>query len=168
MIENLNVRVATPADAAVIRDLNTRAFGRPDEAQMIDQLERDQDAVVQIVAEADGQVIGYAMFYALGVFQRLGAAGLGPMAVDPWAQREGVGKKLISSALAYLQQSGVPIVFVLGHADYYPKLGFSVAETEPFETPVKGPNFMAVRLRRGPPMSGKLIFPRTFGIARSP
>lgn len=166
MIDKFTVRDATPADAADIQALNIRAFGREDEAKLIGALEKGDDVLTQVVATMDDQVVGHALFFPIGVFGKLGAAGLGPMCVDPWVQREGIGKGLVDYGLSELKAAGVPLVFVLGHADYYPKFGFSVAATEAFETPIKGPNFMAVRFRHGPPMSGKLIYPPAFGIPR--
>ena len=157
-------REKTPADTEAVLDLNTRAFGRPDEAKIVQQLEKDGDVLLQLVCEHDGQIIGHILFYPLPVFGKLSGAGLGPMSVDPWMQKEGVGKQLIAAGLTGLKDAGVPIVFVLGHETYYPKMGFSVAATKDFETPLKGPHFMAIRLRYGPPMSGRLIFPPAFGV----
>jgi len=157
-------RVMTQADKAAVRDLNERAFGRPDEARIITELETDGDVLLQMVAESDGQVVGHILFYALGVFGKLSAAGLGPMSVDPWVQKEGIGKGLVVNGLAMMKTAGAPIVFVLGHDWFYPKFGFSVAQTADFETPLKGDHFMAMRMRAGPPMSGRLIFPKAFGV----
>lgn len=167
MIDKFTVRDARAEDAADIAALNTRAFARDDEAQIVEALRKGGDALMELVATMDDQVVGHALFYSVGVFQRLGACGLGPMCVDPWVQREGIGAGLLDYGLANLKAAGVPLVFVLGHADYYPKFGFKVSTTDPFDTPIKGPNFMAVRLRHGPPMAGKLIFPAPFGIPRS-
>lgn len=157
-------RIATPADKTAIADLNTRAFGQPDEARIVEQLEKDGDVLIQIVAEMDAQIVGHILFYRMGVLGKLGGAGLGPMSVDPWVQREGIGSRLVMGGLTALKEAGVPIVFVLGHETYYPRFGFSVKETEEFETSLKGPHFMAVRMRFGPPMSGKLVFPDAFGV----
>jgi len=78
----------------------------------------------------------------------------------------GIGKGMLSQGLGYLQQKGVALVFVLGHPDYYAKFGFNAAATADFDGPFKGnPAFMALRLRYGPPMSGRLIYPDAFGIA---
>lgn len=162
--DNVKLRTATEADRPAIADLNTRAFGQPDEARIIAELEKSGDVLLQIVAEQDGRIVGHILFYLLGVRGKLSAAGLGPMSVDPALQRSGVGSQLARAGLNMLQQSGVPIVFVLGHETYYPRFGFSVEATEDFETPLKGPHFMAIRLRHGPPMSGELIFPPAFGI----
>lgn len=158
------IRVAWQDDRPAIADLTTRAFGREDEARIIAQLEKDGDVVLQLVAERDGGLAGHILFYALGVRGRLGAVGLGPMSVDPWVQREGIGKQLVLAGLTMLRDMNAPIVFVMGHADYYPKFGFTREAAEPFQTSLKGPNFFALRLRYGPPMSGELIFPSAFGI----
>ncbi len=159
------IRIAWQDDKPAIADLNTRAFGQEDEARIVTQLEKDGDVVLQLVAELDGRLVGHILFYAVGVRGKLGAVGLGPMSVDPWVQREGIGKQLIVQGLTMLRDNGVSVVFVLGHDWYYPKLGFSVEATEPFQTSLKGPHFFALRLRHGPPMSGELIFPAAFGIA---
>jgi putative acetyltransferase len=159
------VRDARPEDYPAIAALNTKAFDRPDEAAIAQRLRAEGDVMMEIVAEADGQIIGHALFYQLRVYGKLAAIGLGPMCVDPWIQREGIGKGMLNHSLAYLQQQGVSIVFVLGHPDYYSKFGFNVAATADFQSPFKdNPAFMAVRMRYGPPMSGRLLFPDAFGI----
>ena len=161
---NSTVRIMVQADKPAVADLNTRAFGRTDEADIVTRLEKAGDVLLQLVAEMDGRIVGHILFYPMGVFGKLGAAGLGPMRVDPWVQKEGIGSQLVRTGLGMMNQSGVPIVFVLGHDTYYPRFGFSVEAAADFETPLKGPHFMAVRLRFGPPMSGRLIFPDAFGV----
>lgn len=161
---NSTVRIMVQADKPAVADLNTRAFGRTDEADIVTRLEKAGDVLLQLVAEMDGRIVGHILFYPMGVFGKLGAAGLGPMCVDPWVQKEGIGSQLVRTGLGMMNQSGVPIVFVLGHDTYYPRFGFSVEAAADFETPLKGPHFMAVRLRFGPPMSGRLIFPDAFGV----
>lgn len=158
------VRVMTPADKPAVQDLTTRAFGQPDEADLIRKLEAAENVILQLVAEMDGQIVGHILFYPLGVFGKLGAAGLGPMSVDPWVQKEGIGKALVTEGVAMMKKMGAPIIFVLGHDWFYPKLGFSVEATADFSTPLKGDHFFALRLRPGPPMSGRLVFPESFGV----
>lgn len=158
------IRIMTQADKAAVQDINIRAFDRNDEAELIQKLEAAENVVLQMVAEMDGQIVGHILFYPIGVFGKLGAVGLGPMSVDPWVQKEGIGKALVAEGMAQMRAMGVPIVFVLGHDWFYPKLGFSVEATADFSTPLKGPHFMAQRLRFGPPMSGRLVFPQPFGV----
>lgn len=163
-MDGLKLRLATEADRPAIAELNTRAFGRPDEARIVAELEKAGDVLLQVLAEKDGRVVGHILFYPMGVRGKLGGAGLGPMSVDPSVQRSGIGSQLINTGLGIMKESGVPIVFVLGHDTYYPKFGFSEKAAEEFECKFKGPNFMALRMRFGPPMSGELIFPAAFGV----
>jgi putative acetyltransferase len=163
MMDKPVIRVALQSDKPAIQELNTRAFGKEDEARIIRQLEADGDVIIQLVAEMEDRIVGHILFYSLGVRGRLGCAGLGPMSVDPWVQKEGVGKQLVTQGLAMLREAGCSIVFVLGHEWYYPKFGFNLEATEPFQSAYKGPHFFAVRLRGGPPMSGELMFPAAFG-----
>ena len=161
------VRIALQTDKPAIQELNTHAFGQEDEARIIRQLETDGDVMLQLVAVMEDRIVGHLLFYAIGVREKLGAVGLGPMSVDPWVQREGVGTAMINAGLVMIRDAGAPIVFVLGHDKYYPRFGFSVAATAEFQSVYKGPHFFALRFRQGPPMSGDLIFPRAFGEPRA-
>jgi putative acetyltransferase len=53
----------------------------------------------------------------------------------PDVQRQGVGGVLIKAGLELLKASGVGLVFVLGHPEYYPRHGFQVAGCLGFDTP---------------------------------
>jgi putative acetyltransferase len=161
--DNIVIRQATPDDRTAILDLTARAFGQLDEVEIIEKLERDGDILLELVAELDGKVVGHILFYPIGVYGKLGAIGLGPMCVDPWMKRRKIGSMLVNGGLEIVKSSGAPLVFVLGHDWFYPHFGFTVKETEEFETPYKGPHFFALRFRYGPPMSGRLIFPDAFG-----
>ena len=156
------IRPFRPADRQAVLDLNTRAFKQKDEARIVEQLEKDKNIWLEVVAVSEGDIFGHILFFPIEVVGKLGALGLGPMSVDPKMQKKGIGSDLIRFGLDQAQQAGVPIVFVLGHEKYYPKFGFSVEATKEFESPYKGPHFMALRFRYGPPMSGRLVYPAAF------
>jgi putative acetyltransferase len=156
------IRPIRPADRQAVLDLNTRAFRQKDEARIIQQLEKDEAIWLELVAEVGGRIAGHILFFPIGVLGKLGALGLGPMSVDPKLQKKGIGSMLVRAGLGEAQKVGVPIVFVLGHEKYYPKFGFTVEATKDFESIYKGPHFMAIRFRYGPPMSGKLRYPAAF------
>lgn len=63
----------------------------------------------------DGKVVGHVMFSPLQVGDVTGAA-LAPMAVLPAHQGEGIGS-----------QPRCPFIIVVGHANYYPRFGFTPA-----------------------------------------
>jgi len=57
-------------------------------------------------------------------------AGLGPMAVLPEYQRQGIGSKLIEAGNRQLKEDGCPFIVVVGHAEYYPRFGFRPARAQ--------------------------------------
>lgn len=159
------VRDARAEDRPAIAELNAKAFDRPDEGKIVEKLRADKDMMLELVAEVDGQIVGHLAFYQMRVFGKLGAMGMGPICVDPWIRREGIGKGMMLQGLGFLQQQGVTLVFVRGLPDFLAKYGFKPEIAADFDSPFKGqPDFMAVRLRYGPPMSGRLLFPDAFGI----
>ena len=65
---------------------------------------------------------------------------LAPLAVIPDKQSRGVGGRLIREGLRLLSESGVELVFVLGHPEYYPRHGFKPAGALGFEAPYSIPD----------------------------
>lgn len=63
---------------------------------------------------------------ASGEQEVMGAA-LGPMAVLPEYQRQGIGGRLIEAGNQKLLESGCPFIIVVGHPEYYPRFGFEPA-----------------------------------------
>lgn len=158
------IRPAAPTDSAAIRDVVAAAFGQPDEADLVDRLRADGDALVELVAEDDGKVIGHILFSRLGIGPIEGAA-LAPLAVAPDRQRTGVGVALTEAGLERCRELGVPAIVVLGHADYYPRFGFSAVLARSLEAPFSGPSFMAIELMPGALAGGgRLRYAPAFGI----
>ena len=71
------------------------------------------------------------------------------VAVKPGRQRDGVGIALIEAGLEACRAKGVDAVIVLGHADYYPRFGFSAELARQVRAPFSGPSFMALELTPG-------------------
>jgi putative acetyltransferase len=166
------IRAARPADASAIDAVVRAAFaastmGHQGEAELVRALEEDGDALLSLVAEADGAVIGHALFSRMtveadGASWR--AAGLGPVAVLPGAQSSGVGSALIRAGLDQLADAGTQISFVLGHPVYYPRFGYSAEAAAPFASPYAGPHFMALLLDKALqiPKSGRADYAAAF------
>ena len=155
-------RAARPEDLDAIAALNDAAFGGPDEARIIRQLQADGDSLVSLVAETETGIVGHIEFFRIQIDGNPIGAGLGPMSAQPVRQRAGIGSYLIRTGLEELDMLGETIVFVLGHHTYYPKFGFEADTAKPFKAPWSGPHFMAIRLADGGPASGSLTYPRAF------
>ncbi len=121
------VRAERVGDAAAIKSLLTSAFEGNDEAHLVDALRNEDALLVSLVAELDGVVVGHLAFTRAHIMwsdAEQPVAALGPMAVSPKNQRQGIGGKLVEAGLEACRAGGERIIVVLGHSDYYPKFGF--------------------------------------------
>ena len=109
-----------------IRELNKRAFGQEQEANIVDALRSNGGSLLSLVAIASDVLVGHIMYSPLSVGEIAGA-GLGPMAVLPEYQRLGIGSQLVETGNQILKDNGCPFVIVVGHPNYYPRFGFTPA-----------------------------------------
>lgn len=123
------IRPERPSDVAQVRDVNTAAFGQPQEAELVDQLRRNCADAISLVADDHG-IVGHLMFTPVSLKsgdRKILGMGLAPMAVRPERQRQGVGSALVRHGLEMQRQRGCPFVVVVGHPEYYPRFGFERA-----------------------------------------
>lgn len=140
------VRSERTADREVIDRVVARAFGREDEARLVDRLRADGDVMLSLVAEDDhGGVVGHVLLSRLSAPFR--ALALAPVSVSPERQNAGVGSALVRQALAEAAAAGWEAVFVLGEPAYYGRFGFTALLAAGFESPFAGEHFMAIALR---------------------
>lgn len=157
------IRRAQEPDYIQIDSMVSLAFGSTAEVDIIHRLKRDQDDIAGWVNIQKGNMIGYLQFYKIGMRDRT-FAGLGPACIHPDFQRKGYGKNLIEKGIEALKSEATyPLLFVLGHPEYYPRFGFSAQLGNQFIAPWSGPSFMAMPLQKDYPEDGTLIFPKAFG-----
>jgi putative acetyltransferase len=148
------IRAETPEDQAAIRNVNELAFAQPNEANLVDALRVNCPDHISLVAEVDGSIVGHVFFspVQIGEMQTENAAlGLGPLAVLPAFQNQGIGSQLVTFGLDVCRALGTEIVVVLGHPNYYPRFGFTVARESGLtcEYPVPDEAFMVAELKDG-------------------
>lgn len=124
------IRDEIPADAAAIHRLVEEAF-RPmpfsdqTEQFVVDALRRAGAMTLSLVAEADGSVVGHVAFSPATIDGRdIGWFGLGPLAVAPDHQRQGIGSALVREGLARLAEHGAAGCLLVGNPAYYGRFGF--------------------------------------------
>ena len=121
------IRPEGPDDPAAIRAVHRAAFPTPDEAQLVDWVRAGGRAVVSLVAEVDGSVVGHILFSPVTVESAAGVReglGLAPMAVHPDHQRTGIGSAVVREGLEACRRAGCLFAVVLGHPTFYPRFGF--------------------------------------------
>jgi putative acetyltransferase len=145
---HLLVRIESDADAAAVREVQIRAFGREAEADLVDAVRAGAASVLSLVAVWQGEVVGHVLFTPV----QLGpgrAVALGPLAVLPDRQAQGVGTALVREGLRRLAVLGHGAVVVLGEPRYYRRFGFRPASAfgVSWDRPVPDEVFMALELR---------------------
>ncbi len=124
----LTIRPERASDASAVHTVVAAAFERDDEAKLVDALRGVAEPYIAFVAEAEGRVIGHIAFTPITLGGDGPAAmGLAPVAVEPNTQNRGVGSALVRAGLKACAERDVGLVFVLGHAEYYPRFGFRPA-----------------------------------------
>src|SRR5687767_10672428 len=139
----VRIRHEEPGDIDAIRRVNELAFGRPLEAEIVDALRAAGNVVLSLVAvdDATGEVVGHVLFSPFAVvpappsFQALA---LGPLAVVPERQGQGIGSQLVRTGVAQCLRDGADAIFLVGSLVYYKRFGFEpvagrgVTSTQPF------------------------------------
>jgi putative acetyltransferase len=143
------IRAEKPGDVPAVREVNRLAFGREDEARLVDDLRNGTHARISLVASREDKTIGHVMFSALSIETEYGsveALALAPVAVVPKAQGQGVGSALIREGLRRCRDLGYSIVIVVGEPDYYSRFGFSSNLARKLRSRYSGEAFMALEL----------------------
>jgi len=168
-MNELLIREAVETDLNDVLLIERLAFGYDKEAKLVRDLLHDPSAkpVLSLLAFQKDRALGHILFTTSQLSGSQDSASiviLAPLATVPDAQKQGIGGKLIEQGLELLSTSGVDLVFVLGHPEYYPRYGFKPAGNLGFEAPYPIPNehagaWMVQALQSGVigTVSGKVI-----------
>jgi putative acetyltransferase len=160
----MSIRPATPRDRDAIRLVEENAFGQQAEAGLVDALISSGDAVVELVAEEDGQVVGHILFSRLFVQnggKKFAAVALAPLAVDHSFHGSGIGGALIREGHIRLKAAGETLSIVLGDPAYYGRFGYTHARAAGFESAWQGDALQALAWGEAPE-TGQLAYATAF------
>jgi putative acetyltransferase len=164
------IRPEEPADFDAIRALHVAAFAPSTvEAEILDALRADGDLVgpLSLVALRDGAVTGHVAISRAWV-EETEVLALGPIGVLPALQGAGIGGALMRATIAAASETSWPLIALLGHADYYPRFGFELAEPLGLRCPYPAAteNWMAYRLPAyDPSVQGAFRYAGAFALA---
>jgi putative acetyltransferase len=155
------VRDYHPADGDAVEDILLAAFPTRAEADLVEQLRSDGDALIELVACDPEAVVGHILFSPLQ--GPLRALALAPVAVAPGQQGCGIGTTLIEVGHERAREDGWDAVFVVGDPAFYSRFGYSLGAAEPFASRYAGPHFMLLPLTDPlPATSGELRYAAAF------
>ena len=147
------IRAERPDDYAVVEEVNRLAFGQEGEARLVAALRHAEsfDPALSLVAVRADRVVGHILFSLIHIESeqaKVPSLALAPMAVLPAFQRQGIGTQLVHEGLKACRRSGHTIVVVVGHAEYYPRFGFTPAAGQGIRAPFSVPDeaFMVLGL----------------------
>ncbi|MGL4946778.1 MAG: GNAT family N-acetyltransferase [Cetobacterium sp.] len=158
----------------LVAELVQKAFFREknsdhNEHKLVRELLKSESFVedLSLTAKFKGTVVGYVLFSKVKVGEETLLA-LSPLAVLPKYQKKGVGKSLVQKGHKVAKDLGYKGIVVLGHSEYYKKLGYEPASKWNIKCPIETPdeNFMAFELYpnalKG--IEGTVEYPKEFGI----
>lgn len=167
------IRTETKEDYRKVYDLNKLAFENGEfEAQLVEKIRKSNQFIpeLSIVAEAQDQIIGQILLSKANVVDgdtEHEVIVLAPIAVHPAYQKQGIGGQLITEGIKRCQAAGYPLIFLIGHPEYYPKFGFKPARSygldlKQYEVPDEV--FMVYEAIEGAlaTVKGELRYPETF------
>jgi len=142
-VDAIRVRDEQPGDTARVHAVQSAAFGRPAEADLVTALRTAADPALSLVAELAGDVVGHVFFSPVRLAERpdLAVAGLAPIGVLPELQGRGIGGQLVRSGLERCRELGWCAIFLVGDPGYYARFGFALAAPQGFR--YRSPDFDA-------------------------
>lgn len=171
----MEVRPEVRADEGAIAVVHRLAFGREDEAKLVETL-RGTDSwlpELSLVALRGGEVVGHLLITLVDLVPTAGAEdgpaptllALAPLAVRPDNQGRGVGGGLVEAAVRRASVRAEPLVVVVGDPGFYGRFGFVPASTMGIAAPLPVPDD-ALQVRRLPGFrsarAGTIRYPPAF------
>ena len=159
---HVTVRSERPTDIIIVREVHRVAFPSQAEARLVDRLRGNGKAVVSLVAEVDGRVVGHILFSPVSVEgypEITNGLGLAPVSVLPELQRRGIGSRLVQDGLAVSLRTDYQFVVVLGEPSFYGRFGFRDAGVRGLRNEYGAEDaFMVLEVRPGSlPENGGLV-----------
>ncbi len=165
MTNSVEVRESMPSNVTALEALYPDAFPDEDLLPLVRDLLQETHITLSLVGIMGSSLVGHVIFTRCAVGRsKENVALLGPLAVAPANQRQGIGSAMVRTGLKMQESGGVSQVYVLGDPAYYRRFGFlpelHVAPPYPLPAEWRGA-WQSMSLGRAEPqLQGKLSVPR--------
>ena len=167
------VRAETPDDHDTIRRIVDEAFGDTITSKIVDGIRASDRFVpaLSLLAVSEGQSQGHVISSYVDVVPGTSRVlQVGPLAVVPSHQRQGIGSALMQETIRIADARGEPLLLIEGSPKYYGRFGFTRADAVGIEPPPEahGPQYFMIRPLGAydPTLRGRAVYPaETFGVA---
>lgn len=166
------IRAETDADHDAIRRLIDEAFGDTVTSRIVDGIRLTVRFVpeLSLVAVSGGQTVGHVISSYVDVVPGTRRVlQVGPLAVVPSHQRQGIGSALMDETIRIADGRGEPLLLIEGTPKYYGRFGFMRADEHGIEMPPEshGAQYFMMRplAAYDSELRGRAIYPaETFGL----
>ena len=127
----MEIRAERPGDEQAIAKLIDAAFADAEhsdgtEAEIVERLRRADALAISLVAVDRNEIVGHVAASPVTIGGRdLGWLGIGPLAVLPGRQGEGIGAALMRETLRLAEVRGAGGCVLLGEPAYYSRFRFA-------------------------------------------
>ncbi len=114
-MDNVKVRKIRLEDAPELKRINSAIINSPsaiDFQQIIEEQKQKNEEETSLIAELEGQVIGYMISYIIyGGFGLEKSAWIATLGVDPKFMGQGIGKRLAKEIFRIYESKGVSYIY---------------------------------------------------------
>lgn len=169
-MQSITVRAESADDIKAIDVVHLSAFQGDDEVGLIGELRQSAgfNPALSLVAEFHNRIVGHILLTKVRLQRDPGGVdilALAPMAVVPSQSHRGIGSELVHSAIEGARKLDYGAIVVVGHPEFYQRLGFTPASRWNLRCnlPVPEDALTAVELDKGVlTQGGNVIYPSQF------
>ena len=136
-----------PEDHDQVDDLLDRTFGQDRKSKTSYRYRTGTDPLSELglAAREGDRLVGSIQYWPVAVGERdTPALLLGPLAIDPLRQGEGIGAALVFTSLDMAAWAGHSVVLLVGDLAYYRRFGFRTAALDGLTMPGEQPHRLLV------------------------
>lgn len=129
-MSKIAIQKSTAADLDSLQRLYSSAFPEEDLFPLVKRLLNEPSSVISQSAFKDSDLVGHIAFTRCELHpDKKNVALLGPIAIDPDSQHQGIGTSLIETGMEQMKEMDVCRILVLGDPNYYGRFGFTPEQT---------------------------------------